>query len=162
MHESPVQSALWLDDTRRNKMILESAQMLSTTIRRFDPEYAKQLYRDFGVNHPCNLWLAEDRNNFRWLLDHSIALVQQHGKENHKCIPIIDKSVDWIDRAPENYPDKKLTPFANCAANKELGICFKHVNDVHSAYRQYMAERWRTDVIYLSWNNGEKPDWYKD
>jgi len=29
----PMQSALWLDDIRKNKMILESAQMLSTAVR---------------------------------------------------------------------------------------------------------------------------------
>jgi hypothetical protein len=33
LSECPEQSALWLDDIRKNKMILESAQMLSTAIR---------------------------------------------------------------------------------------------------------------------------------
>ena len=33
LDQCPMQSALWLDDIRKNKMILESAQMLSTAVR---------------------------------------------------------------------------------------------------------------------------------
>ena len=41
----PMRSALWLDDIRKNKMILESAQMLSTAVRALCPDTTLEVYK---------------------------------------------------------------------------------------------------------------------
>jgi hypothetical protein len=56
LSECPEQSALWLDDIRKNKMILESAQMLSTAIRWLDPDTTLPVYKLAYMNHPCSKW----------------------------------------------------------------------------------------------------------
>ena len=54
----PVQSAREQCDKHCVKMVLESAQMLSTAWRVFDNERAEKenLYKQAHLNHPCSLW----------------------------------------------------------------------------------------------------------
>ncbi len=73
LSECPEQSALWLDDIRKNKMILESAQMLSTAIRRLDPDTTLPVYKLAYINHPCSKWARATRGNFMWLIKHMSA-----------------------------------------------------------------------------------------
>jgi hypothetical protein len=58
-----------------------------------------------------------------------------------------------------NFSTEEETPFPNCAANAALGISFKHVEDVHQAYRMYINARWQRDTIPLTWNYGTEPEW---
>ena len=73
----PMQSASWLDDIRKNKMILESAQMLSTAVRMLDPDTNLSVYKLAYINHPCSKWARASRDNFKWLLSHMSWLYNQ-------------------------------------------------------------------------------------
>lgn len=41
----PWACALWLDDVRKNKMILETAQLLSSAVAINDPSWASKVYK---------------------------------------------------------------------------------------------------------------------
>jgi hypothetical protein len=145
---NPSISARNLDDKRVVKMVLESAQMLSTALRYHGVESAP--YKSTHLNHPCNVWSRESRANYEWLLKHFIALcgeyTNRYGKI-HKCAQYIRVFSDGAD----NIPAGSLTPFANCAANKELGIDYKHMDDVHTAYMLYLNDRWENDKRIPTW-----------
>lgn len=83
---NPVVCAKVLDDSRVIKMTLESAQMLSTCLRLRNISDAP--YKEFGRNHPCNIWVRESPENYDWLFDHFISLCKEYrdrfGKE-HDC-----------------------------------------------------------------------------
>ena len=52
------------------KMILESAQMLSTAHRILDGDdiaNSKGLYKMTHKNHPCNIWVRKNNENYEWL-----------------------------------------------------------------------------------------------
>ena len=154
----PKLCALWLDDVRKNKMITETAQLLSTCMRYRKPAWSldrKDIMASAYVNHPCSLWVRESWANFRWLTEHMQALCNQWGRP-HKSARVIAPAL----KAGINFGlDDQLTPFANCARNQSLGINFKTVEDTHLAYRMYTRERWKQDTIRLSWVYGEEPEW---
>lgn len=140
-YKCPIKSAKYLDSKRIVKMILESAQLLSTAINECG---GNGPYKSNHVNHPCSIWVRQSRKNYRWLLQHFIALCRQYTKtygKIHKSQRLVYIFYTNINR----IPDKPMADFANCAANKDTGINFKHVKDVHKAYRLYLDTRFKTD-----------------
>ena len=152
----PMRSALWLDDIRKNKMILESAQMLSTAVRALCPDTTLEVYKSAYLNHPCSKWARQSRANFQWLLHHMSWLYNQKSGE-HKSARLIPEFQKYADDG--DFPDEYLTPFANCARNLERGVDYSDIDDVHQAYRMYMNDRWKERNITLTWRWGEEPDW---
>ena len=65
------------------KMVLETAQILSTAHRVIDniqpgdlgDEY---LYKSTHINHPCCVWARENIQNYEWLLQHFVALFTEY------------------------------------------------------------------------------------
>ena len=152
----PMQSAWWLDDIRKNKMILESAQMLSTAVRVLSPDTDLQVYKVAYLNHPCTIWARQSRDNFKWLLSHMSHLWLQKGGEHGsaRLIPQLDEY-----SSTGYFPNEELTPFANCARNLERGVDYSEHTDTHEAYRLYMNDRWKETNITLTWRWGREPEW---
>ena len=145
----PTQSALWLDDVRKNKMILESAQLLSNAVRYNDPTFTGHLYKLTHNSHPCSRWARSSKSNFKWLLDHLKALCEQWGQ--HKTALLVPTFEEFYGTG--HFKSLDPTPFVNCTAS------FKHEPDTHLAYRLQMNEKWNNDTIKLSWKRGEVPPW---
>lgn len=146
----PVKSAQFLDTLRCNKMILESAQMLSTALRQHGADDSI-LYKTTHLNHPMSIWCRENKSNYTWLLEHMEALAKEYYRRRGKWHLSYTKLFTILKRGAQYLPDGQLTPFPNCAANKSKGVCFKHIPDVHEAYRLYLNERWKNDVRTPVW-----------
>lgn len=145
----PQLSAQYLDDKRVIKMILESAQMLSTTINYYGGDGP---YKSTHQNHPCSIWARQSQGNYMWLLLHFEFLCDEYRKrygdhKKHKSESYLQKFYDGLLLVPEG----DLTPFANCAAHSGLGLSFKHL-PVTEAYKTYLTERWKNDK--------KEPKWY--
>ena len=111
--KDPVQAAQWMVDKHVVKMILESAQLLSTAHRVLDGELVdgikvnletgksrktkayvlhdnrdSVLYSATHVNHPSAVWCRKSVENYTWLVEHFFALCEEYthryGKK-HKC-----------------------------------------------------------------------------
>lgn len=146
---SPKESAKFLDDKRVNKMILESAQILSTALRQCG-YVGSDIYKSTHVNHPSCIWARTTRSNYLWLLDHFKNLYEQKIKRTNKG----HKSFDLYGILNDNaqlIPEGDLTPFVNCAANNSLGISYKHLTNVFDAYKLYLNDRWELDVKTPTW-----------
>ena len=152
----PMQSAWWLDDIRKNKMILESAQMLSTAVRVLSPDTDLSVYKVAYLNHPCTIWARQSRDNFKWLLSHMSHLFLQKGGL-HKSANLLTDFQKYGDSG--YFPNEELTPFANCARNLERGVDYSEHTDTHEAYRLYMNDRWKERNIALTWRWGKEPEW---
>jgi len=173
-HPSPPAAASFLCNVRQNKMTTESAQMLSTALRVLtddDPEFTEGLYKKTHSNHPANIWVRQSYANFCWLVNHAACLAnacqgrQQKGKM-HGARPKIMMAMIYASRLPKDiWPEQEQTPFANCAATQAHGLDFKHVENVYSAYRQYLVARWTTtDKRMPKWTGDARgcPDWALD
>ena len=91
LHKDPSRAAKAQCDKHVVKMILETAQMLSTAARRngFDIGY-KAAY----PSHPMTKWVGDNNYNFSWALEHAQELSKEYfaryGKF-HACQKVIDK-----------------------------------------------------------------------
>ena len=129
-------------------MCLETAQMLCTAINELG---GTTPYKSTHVNHPCNVWIRKRQANWEWLFKHGLALCAEYTKRYgkvHKCEQII-----W-DLYPQSsrLPGGPMTPFVNCAANKELGIDYKDIDDATIAYQLYLDDRWENDKRTPTWH----------
>jgi len=153
----PVKSAQALDDKRVIKMVLESAQMLCTALHLNGASHLAK-YKKTHQNHPSNVWVRETRSNYEWLLNHFKALCDEYTlrcNKVHATYHLYDNLVAGL----QYIPIGPLTTIANCAARKDLGIDYKHVGDVHLAYKLYLMKRWSLDAKPPRWR-GRIPDWY--
>ena len=148
----PIKSAEYLDDNRASKMLLESAQLLSAAIWLNGGE---STYKLSHKGHPCTKWAAETRENYMWLYRHYMALCKRFVRDRGKTHKSQELALELMLGA-EMIPSGKLTPFPNCAANETKGISFKHIENVHEAYKLYLDARWKTDTIKLTWNGNAK------
>jgi hypothetical protein len=154
------------------KMILESAQLLSTAHRVLDGTMSIQtsstnrktknwklndqretiLYKVSHLNHPSAIWARSNIDHYRWLYDLFYSLIGEYkyryeGKY-HKCetllIPLLN--------CPENIPivDWQDPPQAMPDDCK--------TEDTVEAYRNYYRNHKRR---MASWKIRSIPEWYK-
>lgn len=110
----PVEAAHFHCDQHLHKMILESAQMLSTALR-YHANYQHlnpYLYKSTYENHPCNLWLRESFDRMDWVCTLATSLNsirEESGSNRHTSMDIID-AVSANLPIPANWT--KVTDFA--------------------------------------------------
>jgi hypothetical protein len=155
-HDDPRICARNLDDKRVIKMTLESAQMLCTALHQHGAGHLAQ-YKPTHPNHPSNIWCRETSMNYGWLLMHFAALAQEYTfrtgkvhKSYRELFPDLLNGIQFI-------PNGNLTPYANCAARKDLDISYKDMDDTCEAYKLYLIDRWALDKRPPLWTNRSRP-----
>ncbi|WP_347852092.1 pyrimidine dimer DNA glycosylase/endonuclease V, partial [Planktomarina sp.] len=78
VHEDPKKAAQSLCDKHVVKMILETAQMLSTAHRLSDTSQAPFVYKMTHKNHPSTKWLRSSQIAYKWGLDHLQELFTEY------------------------------------------------------------------------------------
>jgi hypothetical protein len=86
LSEDPYEAARMQCDKHVVKMILESAQLLSTAHRILDgddkgvlPDFRQDLfYKATHRNHPSAKWARESVENYNWLVDHFDGLLSEY------------------------------------------------------------------------------------
>jgi hypothetical protein len=152
--QCPIESALALDDARVRKMIVESAQLMSGAVNIHG---GVAPYKTTHVNHPCAVWTRTNRENYMWLFQHFSALLGEYRDRfgrTHTCRDLIGD----LFKGRLVIPYGPRTEFANCAANKELQLSYKHISPVTDAYREYLTTRW--NMGKPKWTKTKSPDWY--
>ena len=147
-----------MTDSHVVKMVLESAQMLSTAHRVLDGDKDRKLaderedvlYKASYINHPCNVWCRESVENYNWLSDHYRCLLAEYthryGKKHATGLKI-----NWhVTSPPFNLRAFNFTSPALAMPDE-----FK-VEDPVESYRNY----YRNAKAHLhKWKNRDKPDW---
>ena len=122
LDRDPVKAAQYHSDKHVVKMILESAQLLSTAHRVLDgqevvqlnaagarmkryilnDEREQELYKSTHVNHPSAIWVRESAANYNWLVDMLKALMEEYtyryGKHHatERLLPYLEKTPNNI------------------------------------------------------------------
>ncbi|RZI45256.1 hypothetical protein EDM53_05610 [Rickettsiales endosymbiont of Peranema trichophorum] len=149
----PKRSAHILDDKRVVKMVLESGQILSTAIHMVSGISSSMdgIYQPTHTKHPCVIWASASKGNWEWLFEHFIALAEEYYiryQNIHKSLSLIGPLRQLY---PRYIPDGNITKFANCTSSKKNGIDYRHLMDVHTAYKRYLVARWRSDIRKPRW-----------
>lgn len=168
--DDPSRCAEYMVDKHVVKMILETAQLLSTAHRILDgTEYIDKtktgrnvkrwrlsddrethLYSATHINHPSAVWCRANNNNYTWLYVHFLSLLNEYtyryGKR-HKC----EAMVDWLKSAPYNIPTGYLTPVTPAMPDE-----YKVPNDSIESYRNYYRV---AKARMHKWTKREPPKW---
>lgn len=111
LHPDPEIAAKILCNKHVVKMILESAQMICTVLRRYGitDEQFPNMYKKAHPKHPSTLWAGEKRGNLLWLYHHAIAMSKEYtyryGKVHTTYTKILSKALPFIKaiNIPEGY-----------------------------------------------------------
>jgi hypothetical protein len=158
LDRNPVKAARMLCDKHVSKMILETAQMLSTvavSLHSNDPF----LYKPVHAKHPCTIWVGESYYNWRWLCRHGLAMhdefIYRYGRKH--------KSAEVIQHVSKNKlgPRKKKaftfwnweTPFAQAMPDE-----YKHDDPVIAYRTYYLNDKKR----FAKWTKRAPPYWWKE
>lgn len=134
-------------DQHVSKMILESVQMLCTSLNKQGFETP---YKSTHIKHPCVLWVEESYSNFLWLKQLAIELnkefIYRYNKDrDHASIKVLTEIETYI------FTDKGLTEFAQAMPDN-----YKFKNNAVRAYRNfYRGEKAR----FAKWTKRPIPKW---
>ncbi len=166
------QAAQWMVDKHVVKMILESAQLLSTAHRIIDGvEIAGKsktgrnvkrwvlndgresiIYTATHVNHPSAVWCRQSVENYNWLVEHFYALGQEYtyryGK-THKCFQ--NDLAYMLSSPPNNLRKYEWTKMPSAMADE-----YKISDNPLTNYRHY----YKVGKSRMhSWKNRQPPEW---
>ena len=167
----PLNAAMALVDKHVVKMILESAQLLSTAHRVLDGieiegksptgRKAKRwilpdaregiIYTATHINHPSAVWCRTSIQNYDWLVDHMYALMREYTNrynKQHKCYGEISY---MLQSPPHNLKEWDWTLMPSCMAEEYIIS-----DDPLLNYRNY----YRIGKSSLHrWTNRQPPEW---
>ncbi len=156
----PITCAVELDDKRVVKMILESAQLLSTAIHLRSGVLYEDIYKPTHAKHPCTIWACQSLENWEWLYQHMEALCEEYTfryDRVHKSSFLMERL--WRYRKIPGF-EGSLTPFANCTRSEILKVDFRSMSDVHNAYRLYMCAKYSSNPT--KWTKRNPPWWFSE
>lgn len=143
LDNDPKIAAEYLMDKHVVKMALETAQILSTI--NDGP------YKPTHQKHPCVLWAKEGTDNYKWLVEHGLAICKEYEYRYNK----IHKCFDVIDLLQQPFSEIEIpigkTPFKLCMPDE-----YKTDDPVQS-YRNY----YKSKESFASWKIREQPLWWK-
>jgi hypothetical protein len=175
LDESPRQSAKYHCDKHVVKMIVESAQMLSTVHRMLDgtetrkpsksgkrmikywthPKWEDVLYKAVHMNHPCTVWTRETDRNYAWHYELFWNLCREYEHRYCKCHATWKLLGDILKNVPQNIPSGRRTPFAQAmGSNPE---CINNSDPVQ-AYRDFYETK--QTRFSMGWTHREIPEWF--
>jgi hypothetical protein len=157
LDRDPVVAAQMMCDKHVVKMILESAQMLSTAHRVLDgDEYADRvgLYKMAHKNHPSTIWVRANSKNYEWLWEHMDALMKEYtyryGKHH-----ATERLIHDLWKSPYNLPDSDgdFTDPPQCMPDH----C-KNEDTVSAYHKYYILEK----SNFATWKRRDKPEWFNE
>jgi hypothetical protein len=144
LHDSPMVSAQAMTNKHVVKMILETAQLLSTAHHVLDSnnkQFLDNLYKPTHRNHPSSIWTRESVENYEWLYEHFLSLCKEYTLRYGKVHATETKLKHLLNQAPKNIPNIKQTPIRIAIANTDY-----HKKDPVKSYRiYYLNEKIKND-----------------
>ena len=159
LDRDPKLAAQMMCDKHVVKMILESAQMLSTAHRVIDGDYRADLigmYKTAHKNHPSTKWVRASKENYNWLWLHFDALLKEytHRYGKHHAT---ERLIEHLRPAPSKLALEEWVEFVDppqCMPEECKG------EDTVLAYQKYyIIEKSKI----ATWNKTRSaPKWWKE
>lgn len=177
LDKNPIIAAQLQCDKHVVKMIVESAQMLSTAHRMLDgnqlsvpsksgkrmvkawtlPDARETvLYKAVHMNHPCTVWTMKSNNNYTWHYIHFIALCDEYKHRYGKTHSTDTLLREVLKTPPTNIPVGYLTQ-QPLAMNTNPECKFPH--DPVKSYRMFYQTK--QDRFKMAWTNRNVPEWFE-
>ena len=151
--QSPKEAAIYHCDKHCSKMILETAQLLSTAHRETDNIYSELVYKSTHKNHPSAIWARESRENYFWLWHLFYHLNQEFIYRRNKDHASWTKLGDILSYSPDGLKYTGFTQPPQCMPDE-----YKVEGDSVQAYRNYYLGAKR-DIAKWDWGR-PAPYWW--
>lgn len=183
LSKNPVEAAQQQCDKHVVKMIVESAQMLSTAHRLLDgiesiekkyvngslparyrntrvwnlQDYTMEhaLYRVAHAKHPCTIWTTQSACNYEWHYQHFIALCDEYTYRYGKVHATDTKLRELLKKHPINILKRDMTEFP--LAMKAHPECMIPSDPVKSYRMFYQTKK---DRFKMAWTKRQVPEWF--
>jgi hypothetical protein len=168
LDKTPELSAKMLCDKHVPKMLLESAQMLSTALHSHTMgintmAFQKQgrwllknmvgIYKKAYPNHPMTKWVGFNRDNFNWALENAMWINEEYKtrfKKQHKSGKVIQCIID--NDYYKDIPDGFFSEPPQCMPDE-----YKDKDYVVAYRRYYVGEK----KYFAKWEKGRsQPEWW--
>lgn len=146
------------------KMILESAQLLSSVLYRIGrPAPYKETHR----NHPCTLWAAKHRGNYRRLYNLMVELHKEYqfrygSTKVHKSFLLLENGEiphpDTLNDIEFGDFTEVSSPAPNCTSIKDIKDLPLNLVDIYRAY--YILDK--VNSIEVRYTHRNPPEWLGD
>lgn len=158
LHKDPIVSARMHCDKHVPKMVVELYQQIGSALRRYGATDDVMPTTKGGTplkggyhNHPCTRWVGDSRDNFRWAVQHGLALCEEFKlryDKPHYC----EDGIRMMGELADFIPQGELTEFAQAMPDE----CRQP--NVVLAYRiYYKVDKSR----FAKWDRGrEAPSWW--
>lgn len=171
LDEDPAKAARDLCNKHVVKMIIESAQILSTVYRLAmeerrslpakDAETYPRLYKATHIHHPVTKWVRSSIHNTDWLWQHLLAIESEYNarynqrrEKQYKAWSVIRELDGHRSGIWNGHGDWRLhTPFVQCMPEQ-----YQNQGDAVAAYRAfYRGEKAR----FAKWEpHAAEPTWW--
>jgi hypothetical protein len=136
------------------KMIVETAQMLSTAHRILEGESMETtksatIYKTAYQNHPCTVWVRKSDKNYEWAFElfKYLLLEYTHRFDKHHSA---ERLLPYLSQLPSNISSIGFTPPAMAMPDD-----YKHSNPVVAYRTYYFYEKGHL----FSWKKRDLPSW---
>ena len=172
LDDNPITAAKQHCDKHVVKMIIESAQMLSTAHRMLDGKETrrpsnsgkrivqywemdsesmeKSLYKAVHMKHPCTIWTMESSANYRWHWKLFNQLCEEYTHRYKKVHETDIKLRRILWSFPNTIPHGFMTPFRQAMFED----C--KMSDTVKAYRKFYHKK----PFKMVWTRRDTPSWY--
>ena len=145
LHKDVWQCAKMHCDVHVNKMILESAQLLSTAHHELG---STAPYKTTHKNHPSAVWARSGRYQYQWLYRLLEALSDEYTKRYGKVHLTWERCSEALSEPPRGIPSIEWTDPPQCMPDE----C-KDTNAI-VAYRNYYEQKrldWKGKGVNMYW-----------
>lgn len=154
LDNDPVIAAQLQCDKHVVKMVLESAQLLSTAHHIYGDIDSSALYKKTHENHPSAIWARESVENYIWLYNHFIGLCDEYTHRYNKIHKTDTKFRKVLGSVPVNIKAIVKTPFKLAISNIDECVGSNAVELYQSYYKT------KKDKFVMKWTNRDIPWWF--
>jgi len=150
LDRDPHEAARLQCDRHVVKMILETAQLLSTAHNELDG--TQVAYKSTHKNHPSAVWARANRKNYTWLQRHLMALGDEYTRRYGRVHKTIQTHSQSLLEPPRGISDGDFTDPPQCMPDE----C-KRPDAVqgYQVYYNYKADDWDARGIPMKWYGQE-------
>ena len=140
LHRDPYTAAAVQYNKHVVKMTLESAQMLCTAHHHYaeQHEYDNSYipYKKAHYNHPCSIWVRQNKNHYRWLFNHMKGLGEEYRQRYNREHLSITKCLEPLSKYPVGMPDGKFEQPPQAMPDE-----YKHPNSIIAYWQYYIGAK---------------------
>jgi len=164
----PQQAAQYHCNVHVLKMIIETAQLLSTAHWMLNPEETQNyvdkteneyIYNKTHVNHPCAIWVRENSANYSWAVDLGLALLNEYYYRYEKSQHATAPKTQWLAK---HYPvdiEKRDTITKPALAMPDE---YKDPNPVIAYRKYYIYGKYEQKPIFRKYKKRSIPKFILD